>query len=233
VVLRKGLPVSHPSAPSISRRGATLQPSMGPISRTIQMGHDKKARAFTAMDLQNASFSTVTAMLYIDPQGDGDWECHGKFTSDNKGHAEEHVLNYLNNDVYYSGDAKVIIELTASPCGTGPNEHNCSGQLIQFKQSEAEERGIAEVSVKALGFYKGSQNAMYDATEMISQGVNFEIWDIRREMTEGPSEGYDNSKSMSNFANAEVYQQPKSGRKTSPMDKSSFNQEKYDKFMGF
>ena len=195
------------------------------------MGHDKTAEAFTPMDLQNASFSTVTAMLYIDPDGKGHWECHGKFTSDKKGHAEEHVLNYLNNEVYYSGDAKVVIELTASPCGTGFNEHNCSGQLIQFQQSEAEERGIESVSIKALGFYKGGQDAMYNATEMISKGVGFEIWDIRREMMEGPSEGYDNSQTMLNFANAEVFQQPKSGRKTSPLDKSSFNQNKFGQFM--
>jgi hypothetical protein len=215
------------------RAKSTLQPRMVAASQTIQMGHDKNSKAFTPMDIQNANFSTVTALLWIDADGDDQWECHGKFTSDNKGHAEEHIIDYLSNDVYFGGypTAKVVIELTASPCGE--DSKNCTKQLIDFKNSTAEERGIAEVSVKALGFYKGSQESIYNATEMISNDVPFQIWDVDTEMKEGTSEGYDNSKTMENFALAEVYQVPKGGRKMSVFDKSKLNQEKFDKFLGF
>lgn len=219
-----------PPPVAISGAKSTLQPRSANLSRTIQRGHDPHSKAFTPLDLQNASFSTVTALLWIDPNGDNSWECHGKFTSDRRGHAEEHLLTYLSNDVYYSGSAKVVIELTASPCGE--DSVNCTKQLIDFKTNEAAERGIESVRVKALGFYKGNEDSMYNATEMISQGVDFEVWDVRNEMMEGTSEGYDNFKSMQNFAMAEVYQLPKSGRKTSAFDKSQFNQDKFEKYLG-
>jgi hypothetical protein len=185
------------------------------------------------LDLQNDSFSQTTAMLYIDPNGDGSWENHGKFTSDNIGHAEDHILTYLLNEVYYMGDAHVLIEITKSPCGSSDN--NCAQHLIDFKKEEAKGRGIKNISIKALGFYKASEETKHEATNIHStKGMSFEIWDVMGEMKSGgPPEGYDNEDTLRAFANAHLYQQEKSGRKTDALTKSQFNQESYAKFMGF
>jgi hypothetical protein len=233
--MQKGAPPvynPHKPAATAQRMVAARPPAPAfPRFNTIQRGHDRKSTAFTPLDLQNAAFSTVTAMLYIDADGDGSWECYGKFTSDTNGHAEAHILQYLTDEVHFSGDAHAVIELTASPCG--PQDKNCAHSLMHFVNFIAEDRGIAKVTIKALGFYKGSTESMDSATQILSTtGMHFEVWDVRAEMLNGSApEGYDNSLTLQNFAQAEIFQEPKAGRKTSPLDKSTFNQEKFGNYL--
>lgn len=223
-------PPLRPSArPIVQRKMTRGAPPLG-TRIAIQMAVDKKSKAFVPMDLQDASFSTVTAMLYIDSHGDGSFKCIGKFRSTKKGHAEEHILDYLR-DHMYSGSAQVVIELTSSPCGE--KYRNCAGQLKSFMEDEAEGRGIAGMKIKALGFYKGERDAMLDASELKSvDGMDFEVWDVFEESRAGgAAEGYDNSQSLENFMLASVLQEPKKGRKLDVPDRVMHNQEKFAKFV--
>ena len=218
------LPImQHKSARSIPATGAR---------GLIQRAHEKKAKGFTPMDLKKAAYATVTAMLYIDKDGDGGWECHGKFTSDKTGHAEEQLLTYLNENekAYFGeeGEAKVVIELTTSPCGIEYN--NCAGQLMSFVKDDAAMRGIDSVKIKTLGFYKGAKDAMYDAAEIKSaKGMDFDVWDVLSEMRHGATaEGYDNSESLQSIAAAHLHQE---GRCVKAIDKSERNKEEFAKFV--
>lgn len=209
-----------------SARGISAQAAR----RLIQMKHDRKATKFSEKDLQKAAHATVTALLYIDANGDDNWECHGKFTNDKDGHAEEQLLSYLNDEVYCGedGDGKVVIELTTSPCG--PAYKNCAGKLKKFMEDDASSRGIANVKIKTLGFYKGAKDAMYDAAELKSvEGMDIEVWDLMGEMRGGKTEeGYDNSDSLQAIAAAHLYQD---GRTVKALDKSEYNKEKFGKFV--
>ena len=222
-------PHRSPARPIVQRKVTRGAPPLGPRA-AIQMAVDKKSKAFVPMDLQNACFSTVTAMLYVDTHGDGEYKPIGKFKSTKKGHAEEHILKYLRKK-YYGALAQVIIELTTSPCGE--DHHNCAGQLKKFMEDEAEEHGIATIKIKALGFYKGSRDAMYDAAELKSvDGMDFEVWDLEAEsQLAGPAEGYDNYESLQNLALADIGQEPKSGRKYHPYLRAKHNQDKFAKFV--
>lgn len=222
--MAKAMVVQRKASPTVQAHGQRF-------GNVIQRAHYKKATGFSAMDLQEDNFSQTTAMLYISPSGDrDDWECHGKFTSDDGGHAEDYILGYLSEEVNYMGDALVIIEITKSPCG--PSDNNCAKNLMDFIKHTAEDRGIEKVWIKAIGYYMGSQESVQSGDEIMStSGMNFEIWDVKTEMQHGgPPEGYDNSDTLRTMANAYLYQQPKGGRKLDVFEKSQFNQEKMGKF---